>query len=67
VAFTTTFDGTLWALNTSNGKVLWHKQLSAYSNAAVTINGNMVITGSAFPHGKGQTPQIQAFTLTPGG
>ena len=23
VAFTTTFDGTLWALNTSNGKVLW--------------------------------------------
>ena len=66
VAFTTTFDGKLWALNTSNGKVLWSKQLSAWSNTPVTINGNMVITGAAFPHGKGQTPQIQAFTLTPG-
>ena len=67
VAFTTTFDGTLWALNTSNGKVLWHKQLSAWTNTPVTINGNMVITGGTFPHEKGETAQIQAFTLTPGG
>jgi outer membrane protein assembly factor BamB len=66
VAFTTTFDGTLWALNTSNGKVLWHKQLSAWTNTPVTINGNTVITGGTFPHGKGQTAQIQAFALTPG-
>ena len=66
VAFTTTFDGTLWALNQSNGKVLWHKQLSAWTNTPVTIDGNMVITGGTFPHGKGQTAQIQAFTLTPG-
>jgi glucose dehydrogenase len=63
VAFTTTFDGTLWALNTSNGKVLSHKHLSAGTNTPVTINGNTVITAGTFPHGKGQTAQIQAFSL----
>ncbi len=66
VAFTTTFDGTLWALNTSNGKVLWSKKLSAGTNTPVTVNGNMVISAGTFPQGKGQTAQIQAFTLTPG-
>jgi alcohol dehydrogenase (cytochrome c) len=63
VAFTTTYDGTLWALNTKNGKVLWSKKLSAGTNAPVMISGNSVVTAGSFPQGKGQTAQIQAFSL----
>jgi outer membrane protein assembly factor BamB len=63
VAFTTTYDGMLWALNTSNGKVLWKKQLSAGTNAPVMISGNNVVTAGSFVQGKGQTAQIQAFSL----
>jgi outer membrane protein assembly factor BamB len=65
VAFTTTYDGYLWGLNTKNGKVLFKQKLSAGTNSAVTINGNMVISAGSVPTGVGQTAQIQAFKLPP--
>ena len=53
--FTTTFDGTVWALNTKTGKVLW----SASSRPAPThrsrSRATRVITAGSFPQGK--TPE----------
>jgi outer membrane protein assembly factor BamB len=63
VAFTTTYDGYLWGLNTKNGKVLYKQKLSAGTNSAVTISGSMVISAGSVPQGVGQTAQIQAFKL----
>lgn len=63
VAFTTTFDGTLWALSTKTGRVLWSKKLSAGTNAPVAIDGNVVITAGSFVLGKGQKAKIQTFYL----
>ncbi len=52
VAFTTTYDGTLWALNTKTGKVLWSAKLPAGTNTPVTIAGDTVITAGSFPQSK---------------
>jgi outer membrane protein assembly factor BamB len=63
VAFTTTFDGTLWGLNTKTGKVVFHRKLSSGTNAPVTVDGNMVISAGSFVLGKGQKAEIEAYTL----
>jgi outer membrane protein assembly factor BamB len=66
VAFTTTYDGTLWALSTTTGRVLWSKKLAAGTNAPVTIDGNIVITAASFVQGKNQKAEIQTFYLPAG-
>ena len=61
--FTTTFDGTLWALSTKTGKVLWSAKLPAGTNTPVAIAGNTVITAGSFPQGKTQKATIVAYRL----
>jgi len=63
VAFTTTFDGKLWALNTKNGNVLWSAQLPAGTNTPVSIAGNTVISAGTFPQSKSQKATIVAYRL----
>jgi glucose dehydrogenase len=63
VAFTTTYDGTVWALSTQSGKVLWSAKLPAGSNTPVAIAGDTVITAGSFPQGKTQKAQIVAYRL----
>jgi outer membrane protein assembly factor BamB len=43
VVFTTTYDGTLWALDAKSGEVLWQSKLPSGSNAGITVAGNMLI------------------------
>lgn len=61
VLFTTTFDGTLWAFNADNGKLLLHTTLPDETNAPVAIDGNTVITAASFSNAT--TPEIIAFRL----
>ncbi len=63
VAFTTTYDGTLWALNTKTGKTLWSTKLPAATNTPVAIAGNTVITAGSFPQSKNQKATIVAYRL----
>jgi outer membrane protein assembly factor BamB len=63
VAFTTTFDGTLWALNTKDGKVLWSAKLPAGTNTPVTVAGDTVITAGSFPQSKTEKATIVAYRL----
>ena len=63
VAFTTTFDGTVWALNSQTCQLLWHKKLPAGTNTPVTIAGDTVVTAGSFPTTKTQVPAIVAYRL----
>jgi outer membrane protein assembly factor BamB len=63
VVFTTTFDGHLYAFNTSSGTILLNAPLSAGTNAAVTIDGDYVIVGAGAPLSKSQHPLIIAYEL----
>ena len=49
LVFTTTFDGTIWALNKNTGAAVWHHKLPAGSNSPVAIDGDYVLTGAGFP------------------
>jgi outer membrane protein assembly factor BamB/predicted lipoprotein with Yx(FWY)xxD motif len=49
VAFTTTFNGTLYAFNASTGAELSHTSLSSETNAPVAVVGDTVLTAASFP------------------
>ena len=63
VVFTTTFDGTVWALNSPTAQVLWQQEAPAGTNTPVTIAGDTVITAGSFPQTKTQVPAIVAYRL----
>jgi alcohol dehydrogenase (cytochrome c) len=63
VAFTTTFDGTVWAFSTKTGKTLWSAKLPAGTNTPVTVAGDTIITAGSFPQSKTQKAQIVAYKL----
>ena len=54
VVFTTTFNGTLYALDASNGAELWHTRLSSETNAPVGVVGDTVLTAASFPSARGK-------------
>jgi predicted lipoprotein with Yx(FWY)xxD motif len=49
VVFTTTFNGTLYALNASSGAELWHTGLGSNTNAPVAVSGDTLLTAASFP------------------
>jgi outer membrane protein assembly factor BamB len=63
VAFTTTFNGTLYAFETTTGKELWKTTLSAGTNAPVAVFGDTVVTAGSFPLAPGQKALIIAYRL----
>jgi outer membrane protein assembly factor BamB len=63
VVFTTTYDGTLYALNSDTGAELWKTKLSAGTNAPVAVFGDTVVTAGSLPSGAGQKPLIIAYRL----
>jgi outer membrane protein assembly factor BamB len=63
VVFTTTFDGTLYALNANTGEELWKAKLPAGTNAPVGVVGDTVLTAASFPSGPGQKASIIAYRL----
>jgi outer membrane protein assembly factor BamB/plastocyanin len=63
VLFTTTFDGSLYAFESSTGKELWKTTLSAGTNAPVAVVGDTVITAGSFPLAPGQKALIIAYRL----
>jgi outer membrane protein assembly factor BamB/plastocyanin len=63
VVFTTTYNGTLYALDASTGDELWKTTLSAGTNAPVAVVGNTVITAGSFPQAAGQKALITAYRL----
>ncbi|MHB8643366.1 MAG: outer membrane protein assembly factor BamB family protein [Gaiellaceae bacterium] len=63
VIFTTTFDGTLYALRASDGVTLWSTRLRAGSNACPAVVGDELLVGAGVRLGSGSVPELVAFGL----
>jgi outer membrane protein assembly factor BamB len=63
LVFTTTLDGTLWAISTRTGAVVWRSQLPAGTDAPVAVAGDTLITAGSMALASGQSPQIVAYRL----
>ena len=63
VVFTTTFDGTRYGLDATNGTEVFKTKLSAGTNAPVGVYGDTVVTAASFPQGPGQKALIVAYRL----
>jgi mono/diheme cytochrome c family protein len=66
LVFTTTFDGTVYALARDDGRIVYAGQLPAGTNATVAIVGDTLVTAASFPQGAGQRAQIVALRLGAG-
>ena len=64
LVFTTTYDGSLWALDRASGAVVWRKAAFGQTNAPIVVAGDTLIAG-----GLGATsgqPELVAYRLGPG-
>jgi outer membrane protein assembly factor BamB len=66
LVFTTTFDGTVWALARGSGEVVWRTSLSYPTNAPVAVAGDTLIAAASVPF-EGQAPELVAYRLDAGG
>lgn len=62
LVFTTTYDGTVWALRRSDGAVTWRGRLPSKTNAPVAVAGEWLLAAASVP-GPGKDPQIVAYRL----
>lgn len=63
LVFTTTFDGTVWALRTDTGAVAWKASLPAGTNTPVTVAGDTVLVGASVPKAAGDATELIAYRL----
>ena len=63
VVFTTTFKGYLYALDATNGAILFKTPMSAGSNAPVAVDGDYVIAGAGATLSSTQRNMIIAYRL----
>jgi alcohol dehydrogenase (cytochrome c) len=62
LVFTTTYDGIVWALARSDGRIVWRTRLRAGSNAPVAIAGDTLIAAASVPS-QTQQPELVAYRL----
>ncbi len=63
LVFTTTYDGTVWALARRSGAVVWKRRLPAGSIAPVGISGDTLLSAGSVPLSADQHMRIVAFRL----
>jgi outer membrane protein assembly factor BamB len=63
VVFTSTYDGTVYALRTKDGKLLWRARMTAGINACPAVLGDILLVGSGIRHPHGPAPALVAFGL----
>jgi outer membrane protein assembly factor BamB len=66
LVFTTTYDGTVWALRRDSGEVVWQARLPTGTNAPLAVAGDTLIAAASVGlRGRGQ-PQLVAYRLDDG-
>jgi outer membrane protein assembly factor BamB len=65
LVFTTTYDGTVWALARDSGEVVWRTRLAFGTNAPLVVAGDILIAAASVPL-EGQQPQLVAYLLDAG-
>jgi outer membrane protein assembly factor BamB len=63
LVFATTYDGTLWALRTDTGAVVWRSTLPAGTDAPVAVAGDTLVTAASLPFGERSQLLIVAYRL----
>ena len=63
VVFTSTFDGTVYAFRTEDGKLAWRTRMRAGVNACPAVVGDVILFGAGAPRSGGTTPELVAFGL----
>ncbi len=60
VVFTSTYDGSVYGFDTTDGTTLWHARTSASINACPAIAGNVLLVGAGVSR-PGATLELEAF------
>lgn len=63
VVFTTSYDGRVYAFDSSNGRLLWQQTLPAGTNTGVTVAGDTVLVPAGVAASEEQTPEMVAYRL----
>jgi alcohol dehydrogenase (cytochrome c) len=63
VVFTSTYDGTAYALAARDGSIVWRVRLRAGSNACPAVVRDMVLFGAGVRRPSGSRPELVAFGL----
>lgn len=63
LVFTTTFDGTLHALNAETGETVWSDKLPAGTNATLAVSQDWLVTAASLAQSPDQKPAIIAYRL----
>jgi outer membrane protein assembly factor BamB len=64
LVFATTEEGTVYALDTKSGDVVWQDSLPVGTNAGVMVGGDTMIAPAGLAKAEGETPQIVAYRLS---
>lgn len=67
LVFTTTFDGTVHALNRDDGTDAWTSKLPAGTNATLSASGDWLVTAASVPQAPNQRAAVVAYRLGGGG
>jgi alcohol dehydrogenase (cytochrome c) len=65
LVFTTTFDGSVWALERADGRIVWRTRAFDMTNAPVAIAGDTLLAGGIMPGGS--ESELVAYRLDAGG
>ncbi len=63
LVFATTFDGTIYAFDGSDGREMWRDSLPASINAGLSISGDALLAPAGFVAGEEQVPAMLAYRL----
>jgi alcohol dehydrogenase (cytochrome c) len=63
VVFTSTYDGTVYALAARNGAILWRMKMRAGVNACPAVVGDLLLVGAGIRLPDRATPELVAFAL----
>jgi outer membrane protein assembly factor BamB len=65
VAFTSTYDGTVYAFAQRDGRVLWRTRMRAGVNACPAVVGDLLLVGAGIRRPGGAQPELVAFSARP--
>jgi outer membrane protein assembly factor BamB len=63
LVFVTTSEGTLYAFDQNDGRLVWQTKLPEGSNGGVTISGDTLVVPAAITSGGGRKPELVAYRL----
>ena len=64
VVFTSTYDGTVYALAARDGAILWRARMRAGVNACPAVVGDLLLVGAGVRRADGAAPELVAFGLS---